>query len=292
VAEQNTHDLDLVRASLNRHGYGFQFAVIRECLRLRDKGSSSWSVDATEFPVDVKNTMLHVDVVLRNSNAVIAVECKRVNPAMGIWVFGKSALAERREGESTQVVLQRLERQGTDGAFISPRAPTSSAHQYHVGIEIRTRDQKGDAQGGRGAWDDAVTQALRGATGIVHAVADEPNLFGRFDSMVVIPAIITTARLLACETDLGDASLDTGELPAELQVNSRPWLWFRVFASANVRPAKPVRVANLVPPLPSEHQFGELAASVFARSVAVVSANGLEEFLCSTSVQHVGGGLW
>ena len=38
-----------MRATLDRHGYGFQFAVVRECQRLREGNKSSWWMDATEF---------------------------------------------------------------------------------------------------------------------------------------------------------------------------------------------------------------------------------------------------
>ena len=42
-----------IRGTFDRHGYGFQYAVAKECTRLRDVGESTWSIDATEFPVEV-----------------------------------------------------------------------------------------------------------------------------------------------------------------------------------------------------------------------------------------------
>lgn len=82
----NAHQLDAVRRTFDRHGYGFQYAVAKECVRLRDAGESSWWLDATEFPVEVHGTHLHIDMVLRNTGGLMVVECKRANPSISIYL--------------------------------------------------------------------------------------------------------------------------------------------------------------------------------------------------------------
>jgi hypothetical protein len=86
----NAHQIDAIRGTFDRHGYGFQYAVAKECARLRNVGESTWWLDATEFPVEVHSTHLHIDIVLRNPGGLMVLECKRANPAISIWAFGRS----------------------------------------------------------------------------------------------------------------------------------------------------------------------------------------------------------
>lgn len=100
----------------------------------------------------------------------------------------------------------------------------------------------------------------------------------------IIPAVLTTARLVTCDTDLAEASLETGQLPASVEVSERPWVWLRVNASEQLRhraevvEGAPKRAAKL---------FGALANAEYARSVAIVSWAGLKELLKTASF-HVG----
>jgi hypothetical protein len=103
--------------------------------------------------------------------------------------------------------------------------------------------------------------------------------------LYVLPAIVTTARLLVLTTDLADADLSTGHLPATAGVEERPWIWFRVMTSSNVRH----KVTRLR--LQSEqtrYSLADVADQEYARSVGIVSVRGLAEFL-EVATNHVGG---
>jgi hypothetical protein len=50
-----------LHAALNRHGYGFQFAIVRRALELSQARESPWSMPVTEFPVEVQGHGTRVD---------------------------------------------------------------------------------------------------------------------------------------------------------------------------------------------------------------------------------------
>ena len=146
-------------------------------------------------PIQANGFHGHIDIVLRNPKAVIVAECKRANPALATWCFARSRFVESSHSEASCVALQQVAVDAhANRVFLAPREHTSSEQQYHVAVEAKT-SAKGDSQGsGRGALDDALTQALRGASGIVHAVVENPKLLANRPAMHIVPAVITTAR--------------------------------------------------------------------------------------------------
>lgn len=273
-----------LRAAFARHGYGFQYASVKEFIRLREARQSRWWVDATEFPVEVNSAQLHVDIILRTTHGLMVVECKRVNPGLGTWCFGRTAFTAESSSEQNGVRFESAVRTDPAAAFAVWRgAPEHSDHQYHVALEMKSG--QGDAQGsGRGALNEGVTQALRGASGIINTLIGRPSLF-RGLSLKVIPVVLTTARVVTCNGDLAESSLETGHLLASLSFSERPWVWFRVNAPAQLRHGAEIR-RNERNGMPVEH-FRTLADEEFARSVGVVSVSGLQDFLNAANF-HVG----
>ena len=152
--------------------------------------------------------------------------------------------------------------------------PMTSEHQYHVAQELKT-GEKGDlGGGGRSAIDDALAQAIRGASGLAtaYATAEQPGeLMAPRKGVYVLPAIVTTARLLVLTTDLADADLSTGHLPATTGVEERPWIWFRVMTSSNAR-HKLTRLRQQTEQ--GRHSLADVADREYARSVGIVSVGG------------------
>ena len=212
-------------------------------------------------------------------------ECKRANPALSRWIFGRSHFRSSADGELRQVRLDSINYESVPQ--IVRAAPEWSDDQYHVGVEIKNNETKGDAgSSGRGALDDAVSQALRGAGGLINEIVRRhgDTVLGLTTRTVVIPVVVTTARLLTWDGDLADADLQTGQLPEGVTVQERPWVWLRVNASDHLRHSAPATQS-------SRHQhratssFGSLADLEYANSVGVVSSTGLEAFLGAASYQ-------
>lgn len=95
------------RKVLNRHGYAFQYSVIRFAEDLYRQNQSEWINEAAEFPVSVRNMQTRIDFILRKSKppVYLVAECKRVNPAFSNWCFADSPYARSNSG-SNRVVFQ------------------------------------------------------------------------------------------------------------------------------------------------------------------------------------------
>jgi hypothetical protein len=145
-------DTDAVaaRAALNRHGYGFQHAIIREVRRLYRPGVG-WQADGTEFPVEVNGASTHVDLLLRSRSGLLVCECKRVDPALGIWCFARSALATSHDADGQAVVHEAIAHgDPAHGAYVvRHQSRVSTDLQYHVGSRRRHR-RDGAVPGGTG----------------------------------------------------------------------------------------------------------------------------------------------
>src|SRR5688572_21743563 len=84
--------------SLNRHGYSFQYALLKRRNELEVKNKTHWYFVGSEVPVECGGVITHIDFVCwstpRNpqvSNRFFLIaECKRANPALAEWCFAKS----------------------------------------------------------------------------------------------------------------------------------------------------------------------------------------------------------
>jgi hypothetical protein len=282
-------DSTTARKSLDRHGHGFHYAVLKALRAV----SPRWRVEAVEFPVEINDIHLHIDIVLRSVPAVMAIECKRVNPSLGAWCFARSGQVSTNAYQPSVVSFERVfipeGALAHHGVMVArDTEPMTTEHQYHVCQELKTGEKGDIAGGGRSAIDDALTQAIRGASGLAtaYAAVEKPaELMAPRKGLYVIPAIITSARLLVLTTDLADADLATGRLPDTVRVEERPWVWFRVMTSSNMR-HKVTRLRQR--PEQFRHSLGDVADREYARSVAIVSVGGLAEFL-QVATNHVGG---
>jgi hypothetical protein len=146
----------------------------------------------------VNESHTHVDIVLRGSSGLVVIECKRANPAFSRWGFSRSQFRSTSTSELKQVRLDSLVwDEASRRMGVRRFDPEWTDDQFHVGLEIKTND-KGDAdRAGRGALDEAVTQAVRGANGVINEVIRrDTNAFGLQTRVTVVPAVVTTARLL------------------------------------------------------------------------------------------------
>ena len=241
---------------------------------LKERGESPWSFEAAELPVQVGRQDTRIDFVLRTNDAVLVAECKRANPALARWCFARAPYIARR-ARAADVRLEQFFREESTGRLLTrPTELTGVNDQYHIGVEMRTA-AKGDADfRGRGAIEEAATQVVRGANGLINFVGSSPGVMDK-SAMCVVPAVFTTAELLCSDANLALSELATGETPrAALQ--RRPWIWFQQNISAALEHSLPKlygpeRLTSIAQMLRFRH----------ARSIAVVTPDGIAEFLRS-----------
>jgi hypothetical protein len=140
---------------------------------------------------------------------------------------------------------------------------------YHVGLELRQEGEKGDAySSGRQAIEDAATQVCRGLNGLVNFCARTMAV----RTPVFLPAIFTTARLWVSDINLADADLATGTFPSNSgELKEVTWLLYQYNQSPGLKHA-----------VISKDKMDGLEGYFYsesARTIAVVGASGIEDFL-------------
>jgi len=287
MVSHSTQDAAAIAASfekvLNRHGYPFQYCILRRAHELANGARSKWIFEATEVPVQTQETGTRIDFVLklgRDRSATLLAECKRVNPRMSNWCFVRAPYS-RRTARVPQLILEEVSQQppnghpqvtGPWGSVVSGARKIAAAAEdvFHVGLVIEG-PETGDKDGkpDRDAIEVAATQICRGLNGFVNLLSAKTQLLGSRHCAVLLPVIFTTAKLWAADVDLGSPEGHV-QIP-ESQLKAKNWLWYEYNQSPGIRHA-----------ISSDEQPGDLNAMLehdFVRSIAIVSLDGVDEFL-------------
>lgn len=264
-----------LRKMLNAHGHGFHYAVMRRTHELTNARESTWVFDGVEFPVVGGGETTHIDFILRRRSGGVYVvsECKRADPAKARWCFAQAPYTWRNP-MAEEVIFEQLHVTERERRIIhKPKFAYTTRGIYHLGFEMRTGEQ-GDGSGHGGqAINQAVTQVLRGTSGLINHLSDFAGRRwseGRSDTF--IPAIFTTAQIWKTDADLGSAELATGNLsPDAVKAQKADWIWFMHNRSPKLQPS-----------VGSEESDDDLSANLrrdYARTIAIVSPDGIDDFL-------------
>jgi|ERR1043166_1039764 hypothetical protein len=285
--ETTNKQIDDVRNSfqkaLNRHGDGFQFSVLKLAESLAKKVDrderSRWNFLFSEAPVEIRGSGTRIDFILsrsRNPFFYLICECKRANPKLSNWCFIRAPRVRR--GSKVDSLLVETVFQGTE--LSEPMTTVSNlnalTHAYHFGVEVRSSKAGDDKGESRRAIEDAVTQVLRGLNGYIEALCQDKQLFEE-TKVHLLPVIFTTAQLWISHSDLGVADLDTGDIDlSKDKFESVPWLWYQYHMSPGLKHTSPYEPRH-------EIKAEEFIEEKYIRTVAIVSASGVEDFLLYTS---------
>jgi hypothetical protein len=287
---ESGHDLQANRntvfqAALNRQGHPFQYAVIRRADQLHTEGRSKWVFEASEFPVEVQSYHTRIDFVLsqwsqpgRGPFRFLVAECKRANPSLHDWLFARAPYV-RRDGVPRDILVESLRRERQSLTASLTHLDTSK-DIYHVAVEVKGT-AKGDASGtGRGAIEEAATQVIRGVNGLIECFSKNQRYITEFLTTSFIPVIFTTARISATDADIA-SDITTGHVAlGRDDVIEKPWLWLHYHVSPGLQHTVDREV-------PENETFtratlGELLELEYARTIAVVGPDGLDDFLASS----------
>jgi hypothetical protein len=276
---------------LNEHGYSFQYGVVRVAERLYVEHVTQWFLKVTEFPVEVRGKGTRIDLVLerRRGDVLMLGECKRANPAMWNWCFATSPYVERGD-TSGLMIFDRITRESNNKdrpiqIRIGSAQVYGSHDIYHIGVEVKS-DRKGN-QGGSatGAIEDAATQVLRGLNGMIeHFMRNRPHKSLPSDSVMFLPVIFTTAQLWSSDVKLHEGNLQSGNIDlADASFKRVPWLLYQYHLSPGLKHEREIYEQHNHPPA-LEH----ILSSHFSRTIPIVSADGIEEFLKWSSHMEFG----
>jgi hypothetical protein len=271
---------------LNSHGYGFHYSVLREASELFANESSKWAFEAAEFPVEVQGRGTRIDFVLQHRDHpsfYLLAECKRANPALSNWCFARAPLVRRNRSEEPMFLEHfRISETGTvsQGIEASSRKVRNlnEREAYHIGIEVKS-GKKGDSNGqGRGHIEDAVTQVCRGIGGMVDMfLSGRLKTSGKPTSVYLLPVVFTTAHIWTSDVDLSTADLQTGELDfSSTEFAAKDYIFYQYHMSPGLKHS--YNWTGLRP-----DDIGSFMDSEYIRTVSIVSASGIGQFLSWSS---------
>ena len=267
---------------LNRHGYAFQYSVLKEAEKaFDDKRVSRWRFEAAEVPVRAQNRETRIDFILsrHRSNSqlqrYLICECKRVNRARGNWCFVRAPFVHKKRHFGHQGLL--LECAETfDGEFRASAHPGNMIDPYGIGLAVKS-EETGDHFGKSDddAIEQAASQVLLGVSGFVETLRANQAIMKAVEGTVaaiLIPVIFTTAELWVSDSNLSDADLTNGKISlASAGFARSPWIWFSYHASPGLRHSVERRTIPATVP--------HLMDDDYIRHIAIVNSQGIEQFL-------------
>lgn len=276
---------DALSHNLNIHGFGFQYAVLDAARACFEKKISPWAFEVAEFPISINGKTAHIDFVLRNVKEpfFLVAECKRSDPSLSNWCFVKAPYVSRNlTGNRERIVREVISGTENSKVYTDLEWIDRTSDTYRIPFEMKT-GKKGDGVYGRGHLNDSVTQVLRGQNGLIEFFANEFIKHNRFpvdyypqavSKIAFFPVIFTTAKLWVSDVVLTKADIATGDIENHLvNIEQKKWLIYQYGQSPDLKHSRE-----------TTQKYDSLYSSLyhlFTRSVAVVSAEGVEDFLSS-----------
>jgi len=270
--------------SLSEHGFLFQ----EECAEVlkRNVGKTRWRVHTTEYPVSIKDRDSRVDIILRDESRLdlqiyAIVECKRLNPTRGYWLFGNPL------GTFSQPLLISLraeysERSGNYSIhYAQLKLPFDDIATYLIDnwwLEISKKGSKEKHSSSPNPIEDAFTQVCIGVSGIAEELELQCKKNPQEISTLFIPIVITTAPLYVATYDLKDVDLASGDIkrdkiyfgPRGLKPEKMEWLLVDYGASRTISPEHLDEHIERISPAELEEYH--------KRSIFVVNSEHIVEF--------------
>lgn len=274
------------RKELNSNGFGFQYAVLELAKSLHEQQKSDWRFEVAEFPVLVQENNTHTDFILKRDRYVtgnylvyLVAECKRANPAFSHWCFIRAPYTYNNRADPDPWLIEQLD-YGITNEFARNkvvstyvRRVSKAEYSYHIPMEIKT-NETGDERGyskGKGIGD-ATSQVCRGVGGVMESIARNLSILGSASSAIFIPVIFTTAKLFVSDADLSTADLQTGNIDlTDTMFVETPYLFYQYNLSPVLKHSIMSQAQN--------SNLSLLLETAFARTIAIVSATGIEPFL-------------
>jgi hypothetical protein len=282
-------------SALNQHGYAFHFRTLKAAQEANDDRSSDWIFQVSEFPVEVRGKTTRIDYVLQRTPGALGpnaqryftflvVECKRANPSYKRWCFARAPYL-RRNWSKGNLLLERVVYDKVSGHFsaaMNNHYAIPVGLEYHIGLELKVKEAKGDCQPkgitGTGAIEDAAAQVTLCLNGLAEFFKKVPPPAQSEAVMTFVPVVVTTAQLFSTSADLADSDLEDGQLSSDsLPMSEQKWLFSQFPTSPSFRHTIPLSKQrsefDAIPDL------GKSLEAEFLRTVTIVQAKHFAEFL-------------
>jgi hypothetical protein len=258
---------------LNRHGYGFQYSVLKVAQDLYVSGQTKWVFEASEFPVTVGGDDTRIDFILRlgSPSVYMVAECKRADPKFANWCFVRAPYV-RRNRSAERFLLDSVECE--PGMFLvdgEELDELDASKAFHIGLPLKSRAGEGESPKGRNAIEEAAGQVCRGLNGLIELLWRRRPSLPKGQTRL-IPVIFTTAKLWSSKCDLSTANIEDGYIElSERELSPQDWLYYQYHMSPGLKHCAPLGR--------SPKQLAERLGYEFIRTIPVVTAGSVESFL-------------
>jgi hypothetical protein len=269
---------------LNRHGYGFHYAVLSRAKRaIEEEHISKWTFEAAEVPIRSQSRDSKIDFVLsRGADSsqlrwYAVCECKRVNPARGHWCFVRAPSTHRKRHAPREALLFETLEINEAGEIKATSYQGNHVAPYGIGLAIKARET-GDKIGPSDddAIEKAASQVMLGVNGFMNMLSATPHIVrdspGKTVCAFLLPIIFTTAKLWVSEVSLSDANLGTGEINL-CNSSSKIRLGFGFRITCRRGYGTYSREGNF------QLAMAEMMDDDYVRHIAVVNVEGIDDFL-------------
>ncbi len=217
-------DVDAVVRALNRQGIFFESWALSTASR-----AEGWKVRSANFPVEhqaqdrlrARESSLDIRIESRSANEILTmlIECKRHHPDYANWVF----FPKSTENVPSEVRLPVVDCP-VDGDRWSARAGTRTVRTERV-VAGEAREARENYQPGQTSTHAVeISEASYQVALAAHSVITDERRFAEiratalqqppalFRSHVLLPVIVTTARLFVARFNPSDVDAATGEI--------------------------------------------------------------------------------
>jgi hypothetical protein len=287
------------KETLNRQGFGFKYAVIKEIQKAKsevfseypEKVRPSLHVDYTEIPIEAngKNTRLDfvLTMCLKKQNPKedyqfikLIAQCKRTDSALSDWCFMKTPFKDQSEIAGS-LFLEIAHSLCIEKIHINDNTEKqSSIHRLSAGEDnlfqipvIVNSEPKGSI---RKVFNKTITRALRGQNGFINLSKKHLDYSKHEKEFFVLPVIFTTANIWASDFMLDSADLKTGNFSVlDGNLVKKSWILY----NHNQRLTLKHTLSELEDQSSAASSLSDFLHKEYTRPVAIVNSSGIKEFL-------------
>jgi len=268
---------------LDQHGYGFQYAVLNAA-KAATQIDSKWRFEVSEFPVQVQGSNTKIDFILQHVGSMqdsrkepyyLLAECKRANPSLSNWCFVRAPYIHRKH-RIDNLLLEYYERTGYNAPSMVKSLATNW-NAYHIAVEVKSGNTGDSHSSGKGAIEEAATQACRGLNGMLEFWAQKSYATGNQMKATFLPVIFTTAHIWVSDVDLSTSEVDTGKINfTNTSFVKKSWIVYQYHMTPNLKHSY---IDSRLP----DTSIGEFMESEYIRSIIIVNPAGIGNFLATSS---------
>ena len=279
INESQIADACLQKA-LNIHGFTFKEEVLSQCKRFAECGKSRWAFEVAEFPVKVGKHETLIDFILkqgirsRNYDYYILAIGEQTNPKIAGWCFSKSAFIQRRT--KTQKISMEYLCLEKEVLKASVEPVGLNAELYNRAFAFFDDKNSNHDESAISTIENVFNRIIIGLNGIIDTIKLQECMLLNHKKIMFIPVIFTTATLWIKNAKCAEENVSSENLDDNIdEVTRKDWIWYRHHLPQSYKHS--VQSQNAIMDLK------EILCNQYARCIAIVNQNGIEDFLSQTT---------